>query len=230
MAASEVPAQVLWTRDGDETSWTEWAEARAVAPPSQLLAELIDAHPASGPAWALDLGCGTGRAFSLLAQAGYRVIGLDVTARAVELGRERARAGLLPAWTARASAAALPLQDGCVSFVLAIASLFHLNRLELQSALAEVRRVLCPGGAAVLHFLDNQDWRHSLAPPLAPEEASLPAYQAIVTCFASGQLVREWIQAAGLKIRSLELRVSAGPSGEQRDWIASCIEPMPDAA
>jgi len=221
--ASEEGADALWTRDGDETSWAEWAEARAGAPATPFVSELIQAHPAPSPrAWALDLGCGTGRALSPLAEAGYRVAGLDATARAVELCRERARAEPLPAWPIRASAAALPLRDGCASFVLAIASLFHLTRPELESALAEVRRVLSPGGEAVLHFLDIRDWRRSLAPGLTPEAETLSGYSAVVTCFCSQPTLEGWLQVAGLKVRSLDLRVTSSPAGEQRDWIAIC--------
>lgn len=218
-------AGALWTCEGDETSWTGWAEARADMPASQFVRELIQAHPAPGPGWALDLGCGTGRAFSPLAEAGYRVAGLDPTARAVELGRERARAQGLPAWPVRASAAALPFRDGCAPFVLAMASLYHLTPRELPAALAEIRRVLPPGGVAVLHFLDGQDWRRTLAPELRPGDASFPGYRAIVTCFCGRQALEEWLQAAGLEVLSLDLRTSASPAGEMRDWIATCARP-----
>jgi len=215
----------LWTREGDETSWTGWAEARAGMPASQFVRELIQAHPAPGPAWALDLGCGTGRAFSPLAEAGYRVAGLDPTPLAVELCRERARAEGLPAWPVRASAAALPFRDGCASFVLTMGSLYHLTPRELPAALAEVRRVLPPGGEAVLHFLDGQDWRRTLAPELRPEEASEPGYRAVVTCFCSRQALEGWLQAAGLAVLSLDLTTSTSPAGEMRDWIATCARP-----
>lgn len=214
--------KVTWTLDGDEMSWAGWAEARAGVPASPFVRELISAHPAPAGAWALDVGCGTGSAFAPLAAAGYRVIGLDPTEAAVEHSYERRPCEGLPAAVVQASAAHLPIADGCVTFLFAVATLFHLGPAELTMALREVQRALQPGGQAVLHFLDADDWRRSLAPELDPERAPEPAYRAIVTCFASEEAVRGWIESAGLEIVSFELRTSVSEAGEQRNWIAEC--------
>ncbi|HSJ55846.1 MAG TPA: hypothetical protein VLC95_01605 [Anaerolineae bacterium] len=47
-------AKVTWTLDRDETSWAGWAEARAGAPASPMVRELIAAHPAPAGGWAID--------------------------------------------------------------------------------------------------------------------------------------------------------------------------------
>ncbi len=217
---------VVWTLDGDETSWAGWASARASAGASPLVSELIVAHPAPGfapaSAWALDLGCGTGRAFAPLARAGYRVLGIDPTPRAVTIARERATREGWPAWSLQASAARLPLADGSVTFLLAVGTLYHLNACELADTLTEVRRALQPHGRAVLHFLDVEDWRSTLAPRIDAAAAPVPGYRAIVTCFASSQAIRRWIETAGLEILCLELRTSASEAGELRNWVATC--------
>ena len=217
-----MPDDVVWTIDGDETSWSEWASARAEAGASPLVRELIAAHPAVGVAWALDLGCGTGGAFAPLAEAGYRVFGVDPTPQAVALARERAAHEGLPAWPVQGSAARLPIADGTIRFLFAVGTLYHLNARELEAALAEVRRVLHAPGRAVLHFLDVGDWRATLAPRIEPGEAPVPAYRAVVTCFASPRTIRRWLVAAGLEIVSLELRTIASEAGELRNWLATC--------
>ncbi|MBN1660705.1 MAG: class I SAM-dependent methyltransferase [Anaerolineae bacterium] len=218
-----MPGTVTWTIDGDETSWPGWAEARAGAPASPLMEELIAAHPASPGAWALDVGCGTGSAFSPLTAAGYRVLGLDPTMAAIQHSRDRIVRDRLPAWAVQTTAARLPIADASVAFLFAAATLYHLGPLDLPQTLAEVRRVLQPGGQAVLHFLDADDWRRTLAPQIRPEEVPMPAHRAVITCFASDETIRHWIESTGLEIVSLELRTRASEVGEMRNWIVTCV-------
>lgn len=217
-----MPDDAVWTLDGDETSWAGWASARTDTPASPLLQELIAAHPAAVPGWALDLGCGTGRAFAPLVEAGYRVVGVDPTSQAVAASQARAAEAGLPAWPVLASAARLPSADGTIAFLLALGTLYHLSASELVAALDEVRRVLKPDGKAVLHFLDIDDWRRSLAPQVPADQAPVPGYRAVVTGFASREAVRRWIAAADLELVSLDLRTIRSTAGEQRNWIATC--------
>ena len=217
-----MPDEVAWTLDGDETSWAGWASARAGAPASPLLQELIAAHPAVAPGWALDLGCGTGRAFVPLVEAGYRVVGVDPTPQAVAASRARATRESLPAWPVLASAARLPVADEAVALLLAVGALYHLGIGELVAALGEVHRVLEPDGKAVLHFLDVDDWRRCLGLQISADQAPVPGYGAVVTCFASGEAVRHWITSAGLELLSLDLRTILSEAGEQRNWIVTC--------
>lgn len=217
-----MPADPVWTLDGDETSWGGWALARTDATASSLVRELIGAHPAHALSWALDVGSGTGSAFGPLAAAGYRVVGVDPTLQAAAAARARIARDGLPAWSVLASAARLPFADGTMAFLLAMGTLYHLSAPELVAALEEVWRVLQPGGQVVLHFLDVDDWRSTLAPSIAAEQAPMPSYQAVVTCFASQQTVRHWLDTAGLQVLSLELRTKVSEAGEMRNWIATC--------
>jgi len=107
-------------------------------------------------------------------------------------------------------------------FVLAMGTLFHLSMIELAGALQEIRRVLRPDGEALLHFLDVQDWRRSLGKQIRPEQAPVPSYQAVVTCFCSRQAIQAWVEEAELELVSLELRTSTGEAGQQRNWLAWC--------
>jgi ubiquinone/menaquinone biosynthesis C-methylase UbiE len=83
----------------------------------------------------------------------------------------------LCAYLLLASAARLPLPSASISFVFALSSLFHLSYKELISALQEVHRVLHPEGEVLLHFLDIEDWRHTLAKQICPDQAPDPTYQ-----------------------------------------------------
>ena len=214
--------EVIWTLDGDETSWSSWADNIAQAPASPFMQDLIVADKASHQGWAVDVGCGTGRAFLPLVEAGYRVIGLDPTMRGIQLSQQRVSQDPISAYLILASAAQFPLATESISFVFAISSLFHLSQVELTSALQEIDRIFFPGGKALLHFLDLEDWRHTLAKEIHPEQAPVPSYQAVVTCFCSQGKIQEWITQTRLKLNSLELRTSSSEAGQQRNWLAHC--------
>lgn len=88
----------------------------------------------------LDLGCGTGRNLPLM-PAGARPVGLEPAADALRRARRRAPGVPL----VRASAEALPFRDGAFDTVLS--GLVMCSILRPTLALAEIRRVLAPGGA-----------------------------------------------------------------------------------
>ncbi len=130
--------KAIWTLDGDDTSWSSWADSHAHSPASPLMRDLIAAHRASRDGWAIDVGCGTGRAFVPLVEAGCEVIGLDATPHAIRLSRQRVAQAPISAYPVLASAARFPLPSACASFVFAMSTLFHLSLVELTSTLHEV--------------------------------------------------------------------------------------------
>ncbi|HLL55777.1 MAG TPA: class I SAM-dependent methyltransferase [Myxococcaceae bacterium] len=87
----------------------------------------------------LEVGCGTGRNLPLYPE-GTRVIGVDVSPDVLRAAR--ARAPTVP--LVRASAEALPFRDG--SFDVAVSGLVFCSVPDPARGLAEVRRVLVPGG------------------------------------------------------------------------------------
>lgn len=129
-----------------------------------LRAEVVDfarLAPHSMPV--LDLGCGGGRDARLLASLGRTVIAGDYAP--VMLGWARGRAleegrtlGFL-----RLNALALPLRDASVAGVWASGSLLHIPSAGMGRALAEVRRVLAPGGIAAISMRtgDGEGWEDS---------------------------------------------------------------------
>ena len=84
----------------------------------------------------LDLGCGVGHSYHLLAPR--ETVGVDLDAAALE-GQDRE--------THVADMRALPFEDGAFDAVLAVQSLEHVP--DPERALAEARRVLRAGGTAV---------------------------------------------------------------------------------
>jgi ubiquinone/menaquinone biosynthesis methyltransferase len=100
------------------------------------------AAPRDGTA-ALDLACGTGDIAFELARRGARVTGLDVTHRMLQLAQARAGAtGAVRFVTG--DMMALPFPDGSFDLVTTGYGIRNVPRIE--PALAEIRRVLKPGG------------------------------------------------------------------------------------
>ena len=93
----------------------------------------------------LDLACGTGDLGLLAAAAGADVVALDLTARMVDLARLKVR----DAKAARmrvlvGDMMAIPLPDACVDVVTTGYGLRNVP--DLDRAIAEIHRVLKPGG------------------------------------------------------------------------------------
>jgi ubiquinone/menaquinone biosynthesis C-methylase UbiE len=102
----------------------------------------------------LDVGCGTGRNLPLYGE-GVRVIGLDPCPESLRKARRRAPGVPL----VRARAEALPFRDG--AFDAVVSGLVFCSVGDVPRGLAEVRRVLAPGG--VLRMLEHVRARDRVA-------------------------------------------------------------------
>jgi SAM-dependent methyltransferase len=108
----------------------------------------LAARHLAGAARVLDVGTGEGQVARLAAAGGADVVGVEPAWAQV---REAVRRGGGPAY-ARAGAAALPFADAAFDAVVACLVFEHIR--EVDEALAEVARVLAPGGR-FLFFLNH---------------------------------------------------------------------------
>jgi SAM-dependent methyltransferase len=100
---------------------------------------------------ALDIGCGPGTDLWFLTREGFAIAGIDGAATAIELARERFRAeGLLQAFADAdlrvGDFSTLPWDDASFDLVIDIQAISHNTLPKIRSTLAEVWRVLKPGG------------------------------------------------------------------------------------
>ncbi|WP_085317933.1 class I SAM-dependent methyltransferase [Derxia lacustris] len=113
------------------------------------LARLAALTPAGGTARALDLGCGAGHAAFAIAPRVASVTACDPTPEMLEIvAAEAQRRGLANVLAQPAHAERLPFADASFDMVVTRMSAHHWR--DLPAALAEIRRVLVPGGQLAL--------------------------------------------------------------------------------
>ncbi len=121
---------------------------------------------------ALDLGAGTGKFTRLLVRTGAGIFAVEpVAAMLAHLARDLPEVEALPG-----DARQIPLADGSVDAVVC-AQAFHW--FATREALAEIRRVLKPGGmlGLVWNIRDESvEWVRRLTDIMAPHEGDAPRY------------------------------------------------------
>ncbi len=91
---------------------------------------------------AVDLGCGSGRHLTLLADLGLqRIIGLDASHNALLISRRQCPGPMLQGDNLH-----LPLKGESADIIIAWGSLHYSNKNDLDAMIGEIRRVLKSGG------------------------------------------------------------------------------------
>jgi ubiquinone/menaquinone biosynthesis C-methylase UbiE len=154
------------------------------------LLDMLDSLPA--PRTALDLGCGTAQLTVDLAARfpGARVLGADLSQEMLAAGRKRgAMLDLV-----RANVYALPLATGAVDLVTNTIS-YHWY-LDYERALAEIARVIAPGGYFVVGTISSPWFRRGLV------RRTWEMHSVNRTRVPPPEQVAEEISAAGFRIEA----------------------------
>jgi SAM-dependent methyltransferase len=198
----------------DEPRISGWSDAglrRRVAAFSALLPALRLPERAR----VLELGCGGGTYVRLLAGLGYRTIGLDYSVPSLQraVAADPGHKGHYLA----GEAYGLPFAAGAFDLVVTIGVMQALS--EPARALAEMRRVLRPGGALVVEALNGQ-----AAVALARRTIQrLRGWPSRVRAYRPSQM-RGWLAAEGLALeRTAPLRLPP----RQAPWLERVIEARP---
>lgn len=156
--------------------------------------------PASRPdALLVDLGCGGGLLAPHVAGKGYRHVGVDLVRSALDLA---AGHGVAPV---QADVTRLPLADACADVVSAGELLEHVT--DLPATVAEVCRILRPGGLVVIDTLADTAVCRFLAISVAERMpgGAPPGIHDPDLFVAPGRLVAEFARH-GVRLRTRGLR------------------------
>jgi SAM-dependent methyltransferase len=124
----------------DETGRADWLT------PEPDVHDLLDLAEGRGASTFLDLGCGVGRHALLASARGLRVTGLDGAPEGLAQARLGADRAGLPLDLREGVMTDLPFPDASFDVVLAWNVIYHGDRPIVERAIAEIRRVLRPGG------------------------------------------------------------------------------------
>lgn len=150
-----------WEQDGDE--WTGFAAADGVPYEEwkhSVLSHLIG--PWVSPSQTiLEIGCGHGRWSEHLLHRCRKLYCVDLVPACLEYTRNRLKECETPAEepTFILGSGKLPqVPDRAVGFVWSFDVFVHLDPADVATYLREFRRVLKPGGVAVIHHADDNRW------------------------------------------------------------------------
>lgn len=105
----------------------------------------------SDPGRVVDVSCGTGNVLPLLAEARFRVrsyVGVDLSPEMLRVGLDKANGAAVRARFVAADAGRLPLREGSFDTAVSASALHYWD--DAAAGLAEIRRVLRPGGRLLL--------------------------------------------------------------------------------
>ncbi len=178
-----------------------------------LCSRLIHHLKPAGGARYLDVGCGTANYTGALADAGLRMVGLEVSSAMLARAREK-RPHLA---YVRASADAIALRAG--AFAGAICTFVHHHLPDPVAAFAEVRRVLVDGARLVVLNATAEQTRHYWLCEYFPrtlEYATRPYERFVAT---------DALVSAGFEIEATELYEVRE---DLRDWFLYCGKHHPE--
>jgi ubiquinone/menaquinone biosynthesis C-methylase UbiE len=132
--------------EGGMARWYDKITRRDMAEFARLAARIVAIIPASGKV--LEVAPGPGFLSIELAKRGLEVCAVDISKTLVGIARRNAVAARVDARFEFGDAAALPVADASVDFVVCRAAFKNFS--QPVKALREMRRVLRPGGTALL--------------------------------------------------------------------------------
>lgn len=152
----------------------------------------------------LEVGSGSGLNFPLYGPAVSEVFGLEPSGRLVGMAREPAEAATVPIRLIEASAETIPLDDRSVDTVVTTWTMCTIP--DAGAALAEVRRVLKPGGR--LLFVE-----HGLAPDAGVrrwQDILNPAWRRIAGGCNLNRSISGMVEGAGFRLDRLDVGYMRG--------------------
>jgi len=197
VAMSLKTAVDLWDR-----KWATVAGRADFLEPHPEVSALLPELKSRGARTALDLGCGVGRHALFLAEGGLDVVAVDGSAAGLKVLRETAAARSLTVEPRQADGGSLPFPDCAFDFVLSWDVIYHGNLGDVGRRLAEVWRVLRPGGLFQGTMLPSRNSNYGVGRLVAPgtfvvdgdEHHSLPHFycdvMTLVALFSGFEILR----------------------------------------
>lgn len=162
----------------------------------------------------LDIGCGTGTlAIAVRRQVGPEgaVTGIDASPEMLARAARKAKKAGAEIVFKQAAAQALPFPDGQFDAVLATVMFHHLPRKGREECAREIRRVLKPGGRALIVDFDAPARRRSgLLDHFHHRHGHVKLDDIVATLEAAGLTI---VERGAVQFRNLAFVLAAAPGG-----------------
>lgn len=179
---------------------------------------------------ALEVGCGTGLILDRVRKFARHAHGIDLSGGMLARAAERG----LP--VAQASATALPMTNASVDVAYAFKVLAHIP--DISGALAEMARVVRPGGWVLAEFYNARSLRRlvkAVKPPSAVSETTNDEH--VYTRYDDADAIRsylppglEWVATRGIRVITPVARVLEVPLvGAAVRWAEHRLADLPGA-
>jgi tellurite methyltransferase len=122
----------------------------------------------AGGSQALDLGCGIGRHALALARMGFEVDALDGSEVGIAQLRKDAEGERLSVRTHHGVMTELPFADASFDYLLAFNVIYHGDPAILSATIAEMTRIVRPGGTLQLTMLSKRNVNYGIGEEIAP--------------------------------------------------------------
>jgi ubiquinone/menaquinone biosynthesis C-methylase UbiE len=182
---------------------------------------------AKSPPRVLDLGFGAGRHVVYLAREGFEVCGTDVSPRGLALTNEWLRREGLEADLKISDMTVIPYPDGYFDGLISTYVIHHNTLENIRRCVAEIYRVLAPGGQALLIVQSKRGYRYRCGQEIEPDTL-------ILNTGADAGVPHHFFDRAGLRellcalnIRSITAREHTDSEGHRHaHWKARVEKPQ----
>ncbi len=129
---------------------------------SKSLNTFLESFPKDQAIKVLDLGCGYGQKALFMAAGGWEVSALDLDPEKLSFLQQRAEEFNMPIQTIEGDITGLPIPDGEFDAVICCSAIHHQKMAGIVKTLAEILRVLKPGGRVFFDILSDKDPSYAL--------------------------------------------------------------------
>ncbi len=106
----------------------------------------------------LDCGAGGERPpLALFAEYGYKTLGIEIDDAQLDKADKFQQENNLDLGIAKGDIRELPFENESISFIYSYNTIFHMTKAEIGKAIAEMSRVLKPGGYLFVNFVSTDD-------------------------------------------------------------------------
>lgn len=106
------------------------------------------------------LDCGAGGGYpplALFAEYGYKTYGIEISDEQIEKANKFCNEYGLELNIIKGDMRKLPFENESISYIYSYNSIFHMKKIDIETAVNEIRRVLKPGGICCINFLSVYD-------------------------------------------------------------------------